>query len=589
MGIDNDPAGMQAEAAERTEKDGKRPIYLFLSYARDDDEPFVCRLYEDLKQQREDGRPLFDVWFDRESMPSRQLTFQHEIRSAIDACDRLVLVVGPHAVTSDYVTQEWQFAHLVANRCVNPIVRLDEKNPDGTIRDGYDLIPEELKVHAEDFRDDRLYAANLNNLIRQLSEPLPPVGKLVAVPELPPGFRAQPERLKVLRDILLADLHKPVVISGARARIGVQGMGGIGKSVLANAMARHPEVRRAFKDGIYWVALGQRPHILELQQWLTRELGGDAAFETEFAGREKLRDLLLNRETLLILDNVWERGHAEAFNVVGPLGRILLTTRDTGLVTALAARENHYQVELPSRAEAEVLLASAAEIDPADLRNNAAALEIVNQCGRLPLALALCGGLVVSGTSWTNVLEALKDHDLAFLSVDHPAEEQHHSIWTAMNASLHFLPPDQQSRFAELAVFALDTGGVDTAVAILWEHTGGLSPRESRKLLADFARRSIVRLTPEEGEIPRKRIILTRPAAQLRRRHGPKAAGFRGCASRPVPGCVQQEVSGRLADRTRRRLFPAEPLPPHACSRTLGPIDRRREPARHTHRPALDR
>ena len=508
MGIENDPDGLKDDAAVKTEKTGKGPTYLFLSYARDDDEPFVRRLYEDLKRQRDNGRPLFDVWFDRESMPSRQLTFHHEIRSAINACDRLILVVGPHAVTSDYVTQEWQFAHLVANKCVNPIVRLDGKEPDGTITDGYGLIPEELKVHAEDFRDDRSYAAHLIKLIRQLSEPLPPVGKLVAVPELPPGFRTQPERLKVLRDLILADLQKPVVISGARARVGMQGMGGIGKSVLANAMARHPVVRRAFKDGIYWVALGQQPNILDLQHWLARELGGDAAFENEFTGRERLRELLLNRETLLILDNVWERGHAEAFNVVGSLGRILLTTRDTGLVTALAARENHYRVELPSRAEAEALLASAAEIDPPDLRSSAAALEIVNQCGRLPLALALCGGMVVSGTTWEDVLEALRNHDLAFLSVDHPAEEQHRNIWTAMNASLHVLPHDQQSRFAELAVFALDTGGVDTAVATLWEHTGGLSPRESRKLLADFARRSLVGLTDIEGEAPRKRVVL---------------------------------------------------------------------------------
>jgi len=40
---------------------------------------------------------------------------------------------------------------------------------------------------------------------------------------------------------------------------------------------------------------------------------------------------------LLVLDDVWERAHAEAFNVIGPRCRLLLTTRDAGLVTALAA------------------------------------------------------------------------------------------------------------------------------------------------------------------------------------------------------------------------------------------------------------
>ena len=485
------------------------PIAVFLSYARGDDEPFVRKLYEDLKR-REDvtGQPLFRVWYDREDMPSRQLTFHHEIRTAVNACDRLLLVVGPKAVESDYVAQEWQFAHFVANKCVNPILRLDGEAPDGSKVDGYDLIPEAVnKVDAQDFRDDSQYTQHFETLVRQLSEPLPPVGELVAVPELPPGFRAQPERLEVLRDILLADLQKPVVVSGAAARIGVQGMGGIGKSVLANAMARHPEVRRAFKDGIFWIALGQEPNVMETQRWLARQLGGEGMFETKTDGREELRKLLAEREALLILDDIWSREHAEAFNVIGPRGRILLTTRDAGLVTALASRENHYEVNLPSQAEAEGILASAAQVDPTTLPPPA--IETIAECGKLPLALALCGGMVQGSTSWQDVLDALKNHDLPYLSADHPAEKQHCDVWTAMNVSLRVLSEDQQDRFAELAVFPLDTGAVDTAITTLWEHTCGMTARNARKLLDDFSRRSLVRITSTDGERgPRQLIVL---------------------------------------------------------------------------------
>src|ERR1039458_7560942 len=76
---------------------------IFFSYARGDDEEFVWRLYERLKAAG------FGVWFDRVSMPSRDLTFYQEIRDAIAACDHLVLVVGPQASGSDYVAQEWRF------------------------------------------------------------------------------------------------------------------------------------------------------------------------------------------------------------------------------------------------------------------------------------------------------------------------------------------------------------------------------------------------------------------------------------------------------------------------------------------------
>ena len=102
---------------------------VFLSYGRGDDEPFVERLCQALK-----ARGL-DVWYDRESLSSRGRTFHQEIRDAIAARDRLVLVVGPHAVSSEYVRQEWQFA-LEADKVVTPILRIGD----------YPLVPDELKL-----------------------------------------------------------------------------------------------------------------------------------------------------------------------------------------------------------------------------------------------------------------------------------------------------------------------------------------------------------------------------------------------------------------------------------------------------------
>ena len=96
---------------------------IFLSYARNHDEAFVRRLHGDLTNAG------FDVWFDRVSMPSRQLTFHQEIRDAIAARDRLLLVVGPGVLASDYVSQEWRFAYFKSGKCVNPIVRLAVPSP----------------------------------------------------------------------------------------------------------------------------------------------------------------------------------------------------------------------------------------------------------------------------------------------------------------------------------------------------------------------------------------------------------------------------------------------------------------------------
>jgi len=55
---------------------------IFISYAWDDDEPFVKQLYQDLT---ENG---IDVWWDRKAIQSRGLTFQQELREAIEGFDR---------------------------------------------------------------------------------------------------------------------------------------------------------------------------------------------------------------------------------------------------------------------------------------------------------------------------------------------------------------------------------------------------------------------------------------------------------------------------------------------------------------------
>ena len=516
---------------------------VFLSYAREDDEPFVRKLYDDLVAAG------FSVWFDRVSMPSRGRTFPHEIRDAIAAIDRLVLVVGPKALTSDYVTQEWQFAHFAVNKPVVPIVRLNGQGPAGEPTDAYKLLPEEIvKLHAEDFRREAEYREHFDLLVTKLRQPLPPVGMLVAVPELPPTYRAQPERLKALRDMLLLDLQGPVVVTGARARVGVHGMGGIGKSVMANAVAHDPWVRRAFGDNIYWIRFGQAPNVEAQQRWLAKELGDAGEFQGVEPGKERLRVLLADRAILLILDDVWERASADAFNVIGPRGRILLTTRDSDLVTALSDRGTQYRVELPTEMEAIALLATAAEADPAALP--AEAHEIVTRTGRLPLALALCGGMVrgEEGIAWRQVRDALRDHDLEFLSARHPSEEQHQNAWVAMDVSLRVLPPEQQQRFAELAVFFQGRQVPEAAVATLWGHTAQLAPRDAAKLLADFARRSLVQKvrTPDgaSARITLHDLLYLFTAGILERRDGSLKAGQRILLDAYRPKCRAGWASG---------------------------------------------
>ncbi len=456
---------------------------VFLSYARGDDgEPFdpatsfVARLHRDLTAAG------FDVWFDRVSMPSRTLTFHQEIRDAVASCDRLVLVVGPKAAESLYVRQEWQFAYFEAEKIVTPILR----------RGDFPIVPDELKLlHCEDFRDDGQYGFHLKNLLRQLAEPAPALGKLIGVPSLPPHFLSRTDRLTALRDALRTDLDRPVVITGAAARVGMHGMGGIGKSVLAATLARDRKIREAFPDGIVWVGLGQSPTVADLQRRVHKDLGGDGAFQTEHEGRVKLRDILKDKCVLLILDDIWHRHDVDWFDVLGSRCRAMITTRDAGLLTSLGGV--HHQVELLTDAESLNLLAQAAGIEPDKLPSEAAAM--IAECGRLPLAVALCGGLIRAGFTWAKVLEQLRNSRIDRIKDPHPTRAEHETIWNAIDVSVKFLSADEQPRFLELAVFPPDEATPIAALQTLWSHTAGFDDWDTDELVIKLSQRSLLELT----------------------------------------------------------------------------------------------
>jgi len=457
---------------------------IFLSYARGDDEPFVRRLHGDLA-----ARGL-DVWFDRVSMPNRALTFLQEIRDAIAARERLVLVVGPRAVTSPYVEAEWRFA-LEVGKAITPILRLGD----------YPLLPDELKLlDAPDFRSDADYSARLDALVRQLGEAVAPMGKLVAVPSLPPHFLAQPERLRALKDAVMADIRRPVVVTGQKAegvRLGIHGMGGIGKSVLAAALARDHEVRRAFPDGIIWVPLGQQPSVIDRQRDVAKALGDPGLFDSEFQGKGRIGELLADKAVLLILDDAWQPAHAEAFDALGPRCRMIITTRDAALITALGGTQ--HQVQLLTEAQSAALIAEWAGCQPDALPP--AARDVLSHCGRLPLALAICGALVRDGKAWGDLVAGLGAADLDFV------QHEHRSVLATIKVGIDALAPDEQRRFAELSVFPADETVPEAAAVALWTHTGPMADYRARGLLERLARRSLVRLdteAPKPGEAPRR-------------------------------------------------------------------------------------
>ena len=310
------------------------------------------------------------------------------------------------------------------------------------------------------------------------------LGRLVNVPNLPPHFLPRPGDLQALKDAVLAGLTKAVALTGTGI-MGVQGMGGIGKTVLATALAHDSEVRHAFPDGIYWLTIGQKPNVLALQNQLLRQLtGSKETLTAEQEAKNALREALEGRRALVVVDDAWTIDHADAFSVTGPPARLLITTRNNEVLVGLGAEEHRLDVLLPDDA-LKMLAQWVGEKSPDKLPPEAA--EVAKECGYLPLALAMIGAMIrLRPTAWKDALSRLQRADLGAIKRAFPGYP-YPDLLRAIEVSVEGLEPADRERYLDLAVFPEDQPIPEEALRVLWN----LDEVDTRDCMTRFVARSL--------------------------------------------------------------------------------------------------
>ncbi|CAD7699409.1 unnamed protein product [Ostreobium quekettii] len=319
-------------------------------------------------------------------------------------------------------------------------------------------------------------------------------GRLAIIPNRPDAV-ALDEKVAAVRDKLL---------KGDRKHVVLQGMGGSGKTTLAEATVNDYHVQAKFGSKILFMTIGQNPKVENCLKRIQDAFVDDekkVIYLNDEDFSRILRAVLKDESVLLVLDDVWEKGVLKHLDVVSMGSRVLITTRIAEVGDCVQA--SAYDVEPLNFEEGHELFCKCAFDSGKPSRwQERHVRDIVQECEGLPLALEVIGREVrtykeggnrmptrFERERWATIAKELKGrgigHSEVFdrvfcLSFDN-LEKQHQSVLL----DLVMLPEDHYVSEADVVEWQVHSGTCED------EHS-------ARKVLRALAGKSLIIQTGEE-------------------------------------------------------------------------------------------
>ncbi|PKU61612.1 putative disease resistance protein RGA3 [Dendrobium catenatum] len=288
------------------------------------------------------------------------------------------------------------------------------------------------------------------------------------------------EKEKIVK-LLLSDLQ----VSNKIVVIPVVGMGGVGKTTLAQLIYNDPRIRQYF-DLHIWIYVSEDFDLVKLTKEIYRSITKKLC--EEHVGFDYLQDsikkeLMKFKRTFLVLDDMWNENQFIWESLKAPfhnagIVNILLTTRNDKVADVMRTM-NYFRLGFLCKDEGCRLFNQYALCGDENLMR--IGKKIVNKCGGLPLAIKLLGSHLRferDEEAWMSILESeLWDLD--------PGKNE---IFPALKLSYQRLPIHLKPCFRYCSIFLKKRIPDKNHLVWLWMAQGYIQQKRRGKTMEEIGR-----------------------------------------------------------------------------------------------------
>ncbi|XP_022748117.1 putative disease resistance RPP13-like protein 1 [Durio zibethinus] len=306
--------------------------------------------------------------------------------------------------------------------------------------------------------------------------------------------RQQPTSLEIETLVCGRDKDKEIILElvfnsddEGNFVIPIVGMGGIGKTTLAQLIYNDATVRNHF-DLKAWVCVSEDFDVTRITKTIFQAVTSEPCNDNDLNSlQEKLKNKLSGKNFLIVLDDVWNENYHDwtilqsPFLTRTPGSKIIMTTRSFAVSSTMGASHSH-SLQVLSEDDCLSVFAQHA-LGARDFGRHPnlkeVAEKIVRKCNGLPLAAKILGGLLrtnVDHDAWKEILESeiWKLSDLRC------------GIIPALQLSYHRLPPHLKRCFAYCSILPKDYEFQEREIILLWRAEGFLQEARDKHSIEDL-------------------------------------------------------------------------------------------------------